>query len=85
MDRITKLVEEMRNNPINVRFSDLKKACDHFFGEPRQSGTSHVVYRMPWAGDPRVVLQNYHGKAKDYQVRQAIRAIDKLNSEKGAK
>jgi hypothetical protein len=32
---------------------------------------------MPWAGDPRVNTQNDKGKAKAYQVRQVLRAIDK--------
>jgi hypothetical protein len=32
---------------------------------------------MPWAGDPRINLQNKHGKAKPYQVKQAIAAIDR--------
>ena len=48
------------------------------FGEPRQRGTSHRVYRTPWPGDPRVNIQNDKGKAKPYQVRQAVKAIEKL-------
>jgi hypothetical protein len=33
---------------------------------------------MPWMGDPRINIQNFQGKAKPYQVRQALSAIDKL-------
>ncbi len=72
----------MRENPRSVKFSDLEKVCDALFGEPRQSGSSHRVYRMPWRGDPRVNIQNDHGQAKPYQVRQVIKAIDKLEGEK---
>lgn len=36
-----------------------------------------MVYRMPWPGGPRVNVQNDKGKAKAYQVRQVIKAIDK--------
>ncbi|WP_458817022.1 toxin HicA [Leucobacter sp. HY1908] len=68
----------MSNNPKNVAFNDLAKVCDHFFGAPRQHGTSHRLYRMPWFGDPRVNIQNDHGKAKPYQVRQVLAAINKL-------
>lgn len=68
----------MKNNPKNVAFSDLKKVCTHYFGEGRQVGSSHVVFKMPWAGDPRVNIQNDHGKAKAYQVRQVLQAIDHL-------
>lgn len=72
----------MRENPTNVRFADLEKVCRHYFGEPRQRGTSHQVYRMPWQGDPRVNIQNDHGKAKPYQVRQVLAAINRLKEEK---
>ena len=45
---------------------------------PRQKSTSHRVYRTPWLGDPRVNVQNAKGMAKPYQVRQVIKAIEKL-------
>jgi hypothetical protein len=51
----------------------------HYFGEPRQDGTSHKVWKMPWPGDPRVNMQEGKGgKAKEYQVKQAVCAIDTL-------
>ena len=68
----------MRLNPKGIRFADLCKVCDHYFGEPRQSGSSHRIYRTPWQGDPRVNIQNSKGKVKAYQVRQALKAIDRL-------
>jgi hypothetical protein len=69
----------MRESPQNVRFSDLEKVCTHFFDEPRQRGTSHCVYKTPWPGDPRVNIQrDKGGKAKAYQVRQVLQAIDKI-------
>ena len=72
------LVKAIRNNPKSVRFADLARICDEYFGEPRQKGTSHRVYRTPWPGDPRVNIQNAKGKAKPYQVRQVIKAIEEL-------
>ena len=77
---MAELLQAIRNNPKNVRFADLAKVCDKFFGQPRQKGTSHRIYRTPWPGDPRVNIQNDKGKAKPYQVRQVIRAIEKLES-----
>ena len=68
----------LRKNPKNVRFSVLSQVCDAYFGQPRQKGSSHRVYRTPWLGDPRVNIQNDGGKAKAYQVRQVIKAIEKL-------
>ena len=73
-------IKAMRNNPKGVRFADLARVCDHYFGQPRQKGTSHRVYRTPWPDDPRVNIQNDKGKAKAYQVRQVIKAIEKLES-----
>jgi hypothetical protein len=75
---INKILDKMRRSPQNVRFADLLKVCVKYFGEPRQSGTSHVLFRTPWPGDPRINIQNDEGKAKAYQVRQVLNAIDKL-------
>ncbi len=35
---------------------------------------------MPWKGDPRVNIQNYKGKAKAYQVKQVLLAIELLEA-----
>ncbi|MGH3546290.1 MAG: toxin HicA, partial [Mycobacteriales bacterium] len=78
MARIADIVETMRRSPTNVRFLDLRKVCEHYFGAPRQSGSSHMVFRMPWRGDPRVNIQISQGKAKAYQVRQVLQAIDRM-------
>ncbi len=78
MGDLTKSLEQMKSNPKGVRFNDLKKVCGHYFGKPRQSGTSHCVFKTPWPGDPRVNIQNNKGKAKPYQVRQVLLAIEKL-------
>ena len=53
-----------------------------YFGEPRQAGTSHRVYRTPWPGDPRVNIQDHDGMVKRYQVRQVLRAIEKLEAQR---
>ena len=80
---IDDLLGEMRSNPQGVRFADACKVATHFFGEPRSKGSSHHVWKMPWAGDPRINLQpGSGGKAKPYQARQALQAIDRLLQEK---
>ena len=78
MANTAEILKAIRNNPQGVRFADLAKGCDAYFGEPRQNSTSHRVYRTPWLGDPRVNIQNAKGMAKSYQVRQVIKAIKKL-------
>ena len=79
MAQIGKILARMRAAPAAVRFEDVAKVCGHHFGEPRQNGTSHKVYRTPWAGDPRVNIQcGDGGKAKAYQVKQVMAAIDRI-------
>jgi len=83
MASIEDVLAKMRRNPEGIRFNELTKVCDHYFGKPRNSGTSHRVYKTTWAGDPRVNIQNSRGKAKAYQVRQVLLAIDRLESSDG--
>jgi hypothetical protein len=81
--RVEEIVDQMRRNPNGVRFKDLCKVCDFFFGEARQKGGSHRIYKTPWPGDPRVNIQNHKGMAKAYQVRQVLQAIERLEAESG--
>ena len=74
----TSVIEELRKNPKGFHFHDLSKICEQFFGPPRRGRTSHLVYQVPWQGDPRINIQNDKGVAKAYQVRQVIRALEKL-------
>jgi hypothetical protein len=82
MPAAVKIVEQMRREPTNVRFADLLRVCVEMFGQPRRSGGSHLLFKMPWPGDPRVNIQNDRGKAKAYQVRQVLAALDRLKEEK---
>lgn len=86
MTKLDELIEHMRKSPQNVRFADVCTVANAFFGEPRQQGTSHRVWKMPWAGDPRVNMQqDKGGKAKAYQVQQLLSAIDRWYAEQAKK
>ena len=80
MPSIQEILAHMRRQPKSIRFSELCKVCDAFLGGPRQSSSSHRVYKTPWLGDPRVNIQNNKGMAKTYQVRQVLKAIDRLEA-----
>jgi len=71
-------------NPKNVRFNDLLNICIQYFGEPRVSG-SHHIFKMPWAGFPRINLQCDGKMAKPYQVKQVVEAMKKLEEIKNEK
>jgi len=81
MVKIEGIVAKMRRSSKGIRFRDVQKVCEFYFGEPRQRSSSHCVYKTPWAGEPRINIQNDKGMAKAYQVRQILRAIDKLEAQ----
>ncbi len=80
MSTVEKILEQMRTEPANVRFSELQRVCETYFGKPRQNGSSHAIYKTPWPGNPRVNIQNNKRKAKAYQVRQVLLAIERLGA-----
>ena len=78
MPTIESIIEGMRNNPKDVRFVDLARVCDKLFGKATTKG-SHRRYKTPWQGDPRINIQKFgDGKAKPYQVKQVLDAIERL-------
>lgn len=84
MAKVEDIIEKMRRNPKGVSFQDLCNVCDFYFGEARQKGGSHRIYKTPWQGDPRVNIQNDKGMAKAYQVKQVLKAIERLEKESHA-
>ncbi|MGI0482642.1 toxin HicA [Geminocystis sp. CENA526] len=75
---INKAIEELVNDK-NIRFARLMKITESFFGEPRNRGSSHYPFKVPWKGEPRINLQEgKQGKAKPYQVKQVRLALIKL-------
>ncbi len=80
MPKIPDILTAMRRNPKGIAYNDLCRVCDHYFGEARQSGSSHRIYKTPWQGDPRVNIQNDKGMAKAYQVKQVLKAIERLEA-----
>ncbi len=82
MGSIAEIVQQMIRNPYDVGFGDICRVCEYYFGDPRQTG-SHIIYKTPWQGDPRINIQNDKGKVKAYQVRQVLKAIERLGIEHG--
>ena len=85
MATIDDILKLMKRNPKDIRFSDLCKICDFYFGEARQKKSSHRIYKTPWVGDPRINIQSSRGKAKAYQVKQVLLALEKLEVNYGSK
>lgn len=68
----------LAKNPKNVKFSDLFTICERYFPEYRNTGSSHYIFKTNWKGDPRINIQKDKKMAKAYQVRQVIKALEKL-------
>lgn len=85
MATIDDILKQMKRSPKDIRFSDLCKICDFYFGEARQKKSSHRIYKTPWVGDPRINIQSSKGKAKAYQVKQVLLALEKLEVNYGSK
>ena len=39
---VAKIVSGMRDNPKNIRYEDLNKVCEHYFGPPRTTGAPEL-------------------------------------------
>jgi hypothetical protein len=84
INSIANVIRKLEKSPNNIRFTELCKICDYYFGEARQKSSSHRIYKTPWQGDPRVNIQEENGKGKAYQVRQVIKDIRRLEVENGS-
>ena len=82
MPELDKILSKMIHQPAGVRFAELFRVCEYYFGPARQSGSSHAIFKTPWLGDPRVNIHNDKGKAKPYQVKQVLEAVKKLKESK---
>jgi len=80
MSDLTRILRKMGDNPRGVHFSELRKICEFYFGIPRQGSGSHCIFKTPWAGNPRINIQNDKGKAKSYQVKQVLKAIELIKA-----
>lgn len=79
--KFRKILDRMEASPKSIRFKELLDVCENFFERRPSSGGSHVSFKVPWVGDPRINIQNDKGMAKVYQVRQVLLAVKKLKKE----
>ncbi|HAH06105.1 MAG TPA: hypothetical protein DCM05_06190 [Elusimicrobia bacterium] len=70
-----KLLRSVRNNPVDVRFSDLCRLAQYLGFALRGGRGSHRVYTHPSVKEI-LNFQNVGGKAKPYQVRQFLSVIE---------
>ncbi len=77
-----KILDKARRSPNNLTFTEIcKLAACHGWIERPENGSSHAVFIHPKLGKAASALMNFqsrHGKAKPYQVKQLLNAIDGL-------
>lgn len=77
MSDCEELLEKARNSPNSLRFTELCQLAECFGWEFARQKGSHALYKR--RGSTQLMnFQNDKGKAKDYQVRQLVDAIDEL-------
>jgi predicted RNA binding protein YcfA (HicA-like mRNA interferase family) len=70
--------ERIKDNPSDVRFEEAEAWLLSFGFQKREAKGSHKVFTHPqWDG--RLTMQEHRGKAKAYQIRQALRAIEEIH------
>ncbi len=72
--------ERIVNNSANVDFDDVKPWLRDFGFQLERIAGSHHVFRHPATKAKLNFQPERSGKAKAYQVKQAIRLIESLNS-----
>ena len=79
MSRHDKLYGKVERNPDNVKWKDFCVLCTHYFGKPLRQRGSHITYALPsWADHGTLTIQPRGKQAKGYQVRQALRHIERI-------
>ncbi|MCD4809386.1 MAG: type II toxin-antitoxin system HicA family toxin [Methanosarcinales archaeon] len=73
-----KLLEDLKNNPKNIRFEKLCRIAEAFGFQFKGGKGSHRIYLRKDINE-MLNFQNVSGKAKPYQVRQLIKIINKYN------
>jgi len=76
--RLRELLERAESRPESLTFAELKRLCEAIFGNGRQTGGSHLIFRTGVREMPIVNIQPRGKMAKTYQCRQVARAIRAL-------
>jgi predicted RNA binding protein YcfA (HicA-like mRNA interferase family) len=82
MSKAEKRLEAIRANPNDVRFETLISVAERLGFVHLGTGGSHGQYRHPGPPPEHLTLQpRSDGKAKPYQVKQFLQAVDRLFEE----
>jgi len=73
-----KLLQKILSGSRNVRFGDMVALVNTFGFRLSRTKGSHHIFTHP--GIPELVnLQNVHGQAKPYQIKQFLNLVERYN------
>ena len=73
-----KILAKVLASPANVRFTEMQRLVEAFGFRLLRVSASHHIYGR--AGlDEQLNLQEVHGKAKPYQIRQFLKLVERYN------
>jgi predicted RNA binding protein YcfA (HicA-like mRNA interferase family) len=76
MTKREKLRERLKNNPNNVRFSDIRKLLEYEdFKLDRVTGSHHIFIK----GELILVIPVHNNKVKTVYVKRVLELIDQIN------
>ena len=77
MSKCDDLLDLAKRNPRGLRFGDVCSLAECWGFKLRRQRGGHVLYKR--SGFPQQMnFQNDRGMAKEYQVKQLLRAIDEI-------
>lgn len=81
MTKREKRLMQLRQNPKNVSFADLRTVLEDFGFELARSSGSHHSFNITIEGKPRLFVVPYSRPVKTVYVREALRLIDLILAE----
>lgn len=81
MPNCSKLLKKARRSASNLRFEEACQLAECYGFEFAHGGGSHRVYKVPGVMEIMNLQRLKDGKAKDYQVKQLLGLIDRLEQE----
>jgi len=73
-----KILAKVLASPANVRFADAQRLVEAFGFRLLRVSASHHIYGRSGLNE-QLNLQEVHGKAKPYQVRQFLKLVERYN------
>jgi predicted RNA binding protein YcfA (HicA-like mRNA interferase family) len=84
MTKARELLQKAIRSPASLRFEEMVRLAEAFgFRQARQQGSHHIFIRPDVK--ELVNIQDVHGMAKPYQVRQFLKLVERYNLRLGGR